>query len=163
MHTQVRVGRARGEDRPAMERLLVSAGFGTHGLDDSRVRWVVARLEDVVIGCGSVLLTDSIAVLDNVAIAASHRRRSVGSTLVGVLLDEAAENGAANAYTMTRDGAGFFRRMRWRNVSRSEALERAGLTVDGGSQAFVVALDERAVANRAERAQTARLDNRLTQ
>jgi N-acetylglutamate synthase-like GNAT family acetyltransferase len=163
MHTQVRVGRARQEDRPAMERLLVSAGFGTHGLDDSRSRWVVARLGDEVIGCGGIALTGSSAVLDGVAIAASHRRRSVGSTLVGVLLDEAAQNGAAYAYTRTREAGGFFRRLRWRNVSRTEALEQAGLTVEGESQAFVVSLSERALANRAERALVARLDSTLNQ
>jgi N-acetylglutamate synthase-like GNAT family acetyltransferase len=163
MQIRVRVARARADDRPAMERLLLSSGFATHGLDDSRARWVVARLGDLVIGCGCVILTDSVALIDNVAVAANHRRRSIGSTLVGVLLDDASENGAANAYVMTRDSGGFFRRMRWRNVGRGEALERTGLTVQGDAQAFSVSLAERSRVTRAERTQTAWLDGNLAQ
>jgi N-acetylglutamate synthase-like GNAT family acetyltransferase len=150
MQSQIRVGRARSDDRPAMERLLVSAGFGTHRLDDPRARWLVARLGEVVIGCGCVCLRNSSAVLENVAVAASHRRRSIGSTLVGVLLDDAAENGAANAYVTTRDSAGFFQRLRWRVVSSTEAMERAGLTLQGDSQAFAVSLIERPRVNAAQ-------------
>jgi N-acetylglutamate synthase-like GNAT family acetyltransferase len=150
MQTQVRVGRARSEDRSAMERLLVSSGFGTQGLDDPRARWLVARLGDVVIGCGSVCLKNTVAVLENVAVAASHRRRSIGSTLIGVLLDDAAENGAANAYVTTRDSGGFFQRLRWRGVSPREAMERAGLTLQGGSQAYAVSLAERPRVNAAQ-------------
>jgi len=163
MQPQVRVTAARGEDRPALERLLISAGFGTHALDDSRARWIVARLGEAAIGCGCVWLADSVAVIDNVVVAASHRRRSIGSTLVGVLLDDAAENGAANAYAMTRDSGGFFRRMRWRNVSRSEALDRTGLTAHGETQAFAVSLVERSRVDRAERTQAAWLDKTVVQ
>jgi N-acetylglutamate synthase-like GNAT family acetyltransferase len=163
MHSQVRVGRARAEDRAAMEKLLISSGFGIHRLDDSRARWVVARLGDAVIGCGSVSSADSVALIDGVAVAASHRRRSIGSTLVGVLLDEAAEYGAANAYVMTRDSGGFFRRMRWRSVSRSEAAERTGLTVRGDTLAFAMSLAERSRANHAERTPSAWLDSNVAQ
>jgi N-acetylglutamate synthase-like GNAT family acetyltransferase len=163
MQTQVRVGRARGDDRPAMEKLLISAGFGTHRLEEARARWVVARLGDLIVGCGCVTLTDSVAVLDDVAVAASHRRRSIGSTLVGVLLDDACENGASDAYVLTRDAGAFFRRMRWRSVSRGEAMERTGLAVNGEHQAFAVSLAERSRANRAERTQTAWLDTNLAQ
>jgi N-acetylglutamate synthase-like GNAT family acetyltransferase len=163
MQTQIRVGRARGDDRPAVEKLLISAGFGTHRLNEGRARWVVARLGDVVVGCGCVTLTESVAVVDNVAVAANHRRRSIGSTLVGVLLDDACEHGAANAYALTRDSGGFFRRMRWRSISRGEALERTGMVVQGEHQAFAVSLAERSRANRAERTQTARLDTTLAQ
>lgn len=150
MQTQVRVGRARTEDRPAMERLLVSAGFGTHRLDDARARWLVARLGEVVIGCGCVCLRNSTAVIEDVAVAASHRRRAIGSTLIGVLLDDAAENGAANAYVTTRDSGGFFQRLRWRAVSPMEARERAGLTLQGDSLAFAVSLAERPRVNAAQ-------------
>lgn len=150
MQTQIRVGRARSEDRPAMERLLVSAGFGTHRLDDTRARWLVARLGESVIGCGCVCLKNSAAVIEDVAIAASHRRRSIGSTLVGVLLDDAAENGAAYAYVTTRDSGGFFQRLRWRAVSAMEARERTGLALQGDSQAFAVSLAERPRVNAAQ-------------
>ncbi len=150
MHRQVRVGPARSEDRPAMERLLVSAGFGTHGLDDPRARWLVARLGEMVIGCGCVSYRNSTAVLENLAVAANHQRRSIGSTLVGVLLDDAAENGAANAYVTTRDSGGFFQRLRWRGISPMEAKERAGLTLQGDSQAFAVSLVERPRVNAAQ-------------
>ena len=163
MQIRVRVSRARAEDRPAMERLLISSGFGIQGLEDNRARWVVARLGDLVIGCGCVILADSVALIDNVAVAASHRRRSIGSTLVGVLLDDDSENGAANAYVMTRDSGGFFRRMRWRTVSRGEALERTGLTVQGDAQAFSVSLAERSRLSGAERTQVAWLDGNLVQ
>lgn len=163
MQTQVRVGRARGDDRPALEKLLISAGFGTHRLNEGRSRWVVARLGDVVVGCGCVILTGSVAVIDNIAVAADHRRRSIGSTVVGVLLDDACENGAADAYVLTRDSGGFFRRMRWRSVSRGEAVQRTGLAVQGEQQAFAVSLAERSRANRAERAQAARLDSTIVQ
>jgi len=150
MQTRVRIGRARSDDRLAVEKLLISNGFGTHALDDGRARWVVARLGDLVLGCGCVSLADSVALIDNVAVAASHRRRSIGSTLVGVLLDDAAENGAANAYVMTRDSGGFFRRMRWRNVGRGEAMARTGLTLHGENQAFAVSLAGRSRVNRSE-------------
>jgi N-acetylglutamate synthase-like GNAT family acetyltransferase len=126
-----------------MERLLISAGFGTHSLDDLRTRWLVARLGEEVIGCGCICLKNPAAVLESVAVAASHRRRSIGSTLVGVLLDDAAENGAAYAYVTTRDSGGFFQRLRWRAISAMEAKERAGLALHGDSQAFAVSLAER--------------------
>jgi N-acetylglutamate synthase-like GNAT family acetyltransferase len=154
MQTRIRIDRARMEDRAALERLLISCGLGTAALDDGRARWAVARLGGLIVGCGCVLLSSTAAVL-TLAVSVSHRRRSVGSTLVSVLLDDAAENGVANIYVAAGDAAGFFRRLHWQCISRVEA-ERIGLRLRGDAQAFTVSLAERALATRAGRPGSAR-------
>lgn len=130
---RVRIGPASDQDRAALEQLLSSSQRSAHA------RWMVARSGDLIVGCGSIEPLGNDALLDNLAVAATHRNRSIGSTLVSVLLDAAAESGAANVYTISRGTEGFFRRLHWEEME-ARAAEAAGIQACAGASVFRVTL-----------------------
>ena len=132
-YTRVRITPASDQDRAALEQLLA------HSQQSPHARWMVARAGDLIVGCGSIEPFGNDALLDNLAVAATHRNRSIGSTLVSVLLDAAAESGAANVYTISRGTEGFFRRLHWEEME-ARAAEAAGIQACAGASVFRVTL-----------------------
>jgi predicted N-acetyltransferase YhbS len=82
-------------------------------------------------------------LLRSIAVAASRRRRSIGSTIVSVLLDDAAELGLTMVFAFTRDAAGFFRRLRWQPAHGTEAYAKLGIAPYADTPVFAVPLSER--------------------
>jgi amino-acid N-acetyltransferase len=144
MHTRTHIDHAQPEDRQAIAHLLTACGLGAEVLDRQIGRWVVAREAGQVIGCGVLEVMGTAALLRSIAVAASRRRRSIGSTLVSVLLDDAAEVGITAVFAFTRDAAGFFRRLRWQPAQSNDAFARLGIAPYADTPVFCVSLAERA-------------------
>src|SRR5688572_21079315 len=112
MQLRTHIDHARPEDRAEIVRLLTCAGLGADVAVHHIGRWVVAREAGQIVGCGTLEVSGTAALLRNVVVAPSRRRRSIGSTIVSVLLDDAAELRVSTVFVFTRDAAGFFRRLR---------------------------------------------------
>jgi amino-acid N-acetyltransferase len=143
MQSRTYIDHARPEDRSAIIQLLTASGLGAEVSESQIGRWVVAREAGQVIACGSLEAVGNAGLLRSIAVAASRRRRSIGSTLVSVLLDDAAELGVSVVYAFTRDAAGFFRRLRWQPAHGSEAFAKVGIAPYADTPVFSVALAER--------------------
>lgn len=143
MHSRTHIDHARLEDRPAIGRLLTAAGLGAEVLERQIGRWVVAREADQITGCGVLEINGAAALLRTITVAPSRRRRSIGSTLVSVLLDDAAEMGVSTVYAFTRDAAGFFRRLRWLPARGTDAFARLGIAPYADTPVFAVFLAAR--------------------
>jgi N-acetylglutamate synthase-like GNAT family acetyltransferase len=140
MHARIRIDRAQSADRPILVHLLTMVGLDARRLECKLSHWFVARHGEQIVGCGAVYLDGTWGALHSVAVLSSHQRRSIGSTLVGVLLDHAAELRATMVYTgATPEAAGFFQRMRWRVVDGEEAMQLDSMPLDG-AQVFATPL-----------------------
>ncbi|HKZ72437.1 MAG TPA: GNAT family N-acetyltransferase [Steroidobacteraceae bacterium] len=143
MQSRTHIDHARLEDRPAIAHLLTACGLGADVLDRQIGRWVVAREAGQIVGCGVLEVVGTSGLLRSIAVAASRRRRSIGSTLVSVLLDDAAELGVTAVYAFTRDAAGFFRRLRWQPAHGTDAFSKLGIAPYADTPVFCVSLVER--------------------
>jgi amino-acid N-acetyltransferase len=144
MQSRTHIDHARPEDRHAIIQLLTASGLGAEVPERQIGRWVVAREAGQVIACGSLEAVGTSGLLRSIAVAPSRRRRSIGSTLVSVLLDDAAELGIATVFAFTRDAAGFFRRLRWQPAHGAEAYAKLGIAPYADTPVFAVVLAERA-------------------
>jgi amino-acid N-acetyltransferase len=143
MQTRTHIDHARPEDRHAIIQLLTTSGLGAEVPERQIGRWVVAREAGQVVACGSLEAVGTAGLLRSIAVSPSRRRRSIGSTLVSVLLDDAAELGIATVYAFTRDAAGFFRRLRWKHAVGAEAYAKLGIAPYADTPVFAVTLSER--------------------
>jgi amino-acid N-acetyltransferase len=143
MQSRTYIDHARPEDRPAIIQLLTASGLGAEVPERHIGRWVVAREAGQLVACGSLEIVGTAGLLRSIAVAPSRRRRSIGSTLVSVLLDDAAELGIATVFAFTRDAAGFFRRLRWQPAQGAEAYSKLGIAPYADTPVFAVALSER--------------------
>lgn len=143
MQLRTHICHARPEDRDAIVQLLTSAGLGAELADRHMGRWFIAREGGQIVACGALEVAGSSALLRSIAVAPSRRRRSIGSTLVSVLLDDAAERGVTTVFAFTRDAAGFFRRLRWQPARGSDAFAQLGIAPYADMPVFAVQLAER--------------------
>jgi amino-acid N-acetyltransferase len=144
MQSRTHIDHARPEDRHAIIQLLTASGLGAEVPERQIGRWVVARDAGQVVACGSLEAVGTAGLLRSIAVAPSRRRRSIGSTIVSVLLDDAAELGIAMVFAFTRDAAGFFRRLRWQPAQGAEAYAKLGIAPYADTPVFAVTLTERA-------------------
>lgn len=144
MHSRTHIDHARPEDRPAISRLLTASGIGVEIAERQIRRWVVARESGQIIACGALEMAGGCALLRNIAVVPSRRRRSVGSTIVSVLLDDAVEMGVSTVFAFTRDAAGFFRRLHWQPARAAEAFAQLGIAPYADTPVFAVSLVQRA-------------------
>ncbi len=143
MQARTHIDHARADDRPAIIQLLTAVGLGAEVSERQIGRWVVAREAGQVVACGSLEAVGTAGLLRSIAVAPSRRRRSIGSTLVSVLLDDAAELGLATVFAFTRDAAGFFRRLRWNPAQGADAYAKLGIAPYADTPVFAVTLSER--------------------
>jgi N-acetylglutamate synthase-like GNAT family acetyltransferase len=144
MQLRTHIDHARPEDRTEIVRLLTSAGLGADVAAHHIGRWVVAREAGQIVGCGALEVSGTAALLRNIVVAPSRRRRSIGSTIVSVLLDDAAELRVSTVFVFTRDAAGFFRRLRWQPARGSDAFAKLGMAPYADTPVFAALLSERA-------------------
>jgi N-acetylglutamate synthase-like GNAT family acetyltransferase len=143
MHVRTHIDHARPEDRAGIVQLLTSAGLGADVVDRHIARWVVAREAGQIVACGLLEISGTSALIRSIAVAPSRRRRSIGSTIVSVLLDDGAELGVRTVFAFTRDAAGFFRRLHWQPARGTEAFARLGVAPYADTPVFAVTLAER--------------------
>jgi N-acetylglutamate synthase-like GNAT family acetyltransferase len=144
MQMRTYIDHAGPEDRAGIVELLTTSGLGADVPTRNIGRWVVAREGEDIVACGLLEVTGASGLIRAIAVAPSRRRRSIGSTVVSVLLDDAVELGVETVFAFTRDAAGFFRRLRWHPGRGADAFAKLGIAPYADTPVFAVALGERA-------------------
>ena len=144
MQTRTHIDHAGPEDRSGIVQLLATSGLGADVPARTIGRWVVAREGSEIVACGLLEISGASGLIRAIAVAPSRRRRSIGSTIVSVLLDDAAELGVGTVFAFTRDAAGFFRRLRWQPARSADAYTKLGIAPYADTPVFAVTISERA-------------------
>src|SRR5258706_8949430 len=88
-------------DIPIIKQLLIANKLPTDGIDDHWKTFIVARDGDDIVGCGGAEAHKLAALIRSVAVAESHRGRSIGRRLVRQLLHRLASPGIRELYLLT--------------------------------------------------------------
>ncbi len=112
------------QDAPEIQKLLAHYAARqmllplTTGQVVERLRdFVVAEEEGRLVGCGALHLWSDLAEIRSLAVAESHWRRGVGSTLVRACLQEGRDLGIRRVFVLTYKPE-FFERLGFRRVPK---------------------------------------------
>lgn len=124
------IERAMAGDLPAVEALLRSAGLPLDGVAEAFANGVVARDGGRVVGCAAVELHGRAALVRSVAVDPGARGRGLGATLVAAAEGIARTAGAREAYLLTATAEGWFARLGYVSIPRSEAEPAIGASIE---------------------------------
>ncbi|MCI0547510.1 MAG: GNAT family N-acetyltransferase, partial [Candidatus Rokubacteria bacterium] len=99
--TEPRIEPARGEDLPAIERLLTACNLPLEGVREHVTGFLVARAGGRVVGCAGMEVYGRSCVLRSLAVLPEARRRGLGGRLLVRLQQRARESGCTDAYLLT--------------------------------------------------------------
>jgi amino-acid N-acetyltransferase len=117
---KTRIDRASEEDLEEIYALLDRVSLPREGLREHLKTALVARSGDHVIGCGTLELYGSEALLRSVAVEPSFQGRGLGKQLMQSVLDFARKEKVKTVYLLTESASGFFARLGFRPVSRAD-------------------------------------------
>jgi len=114
------IGPLRPEEAGALTALLEENGLPLAGVADHLDAALVVRAGGRVVGSAVLEIYGREALLRSVAVAKALRGRGLGLRLAARALDLAAARGATRVYLLTETAAGFFPRLGFRVIFRSE-------------------------------------------
>ena len=107
-------------DIPIIKQLLVANELPTDGIDDYWKTFIVAREGDDIVGCGGAEAHKFAALIRSVAVAESHRGRSIGRRIVRQLLDRLASRGIREFYLLTTTAQPYFAKRGFKPIDCDE-------------------------------------------
>ena len=129
------MGRSEAELRPAIREdlawilgLLERSRLPTAGVADHISGFLVAEIPAGPAGCGALERYGSDALLRSVAVMEAHRGRGIGRQIVEALVSRAAAGGIRTLTLLTTSAEGYFTRLGFRAVDRSQvprSIERS--------------------------------------
>lgn len=126
----VTIERATGNDLPAVETLLASAGLPLDGVGAAFRSGVVARDGGRIVGCAAVEFYGPAALVRSVAVDPAARGTGVGSALLAAVEGLARDAGAHEAYLLTETAEAWFPRFGYAPIARAEAEPAIGTSVE---------------------------------
>lgn len=114
------VARARADERPAIEALLIGCGLPTEGVADCGDELFVVRAGDRIVGVAGLDVRQSAALLRSVAVDPAHRGLRLGERLTAAALERAAGLGLDAVYLLTTTAERFFPRFGFETVARAD-------------------------------------------
>ncbi len=117
---EVRIEPARPENLVDIFGLLEAAGLPAAGLTDHLPTVLVARVGGQLVGTAALELYGDAALLRSVAVGEEWRGRGLGTALVRAALDLGCRQGVREFYLLTETAPGFFARLGFRVIPRSE-------------------------------------------
>jgi amino-acid N-acetyltransferase len=111
---------ARGEDGPAILRLLSVAGLPIDGLLDHLDTAVVARAGGRVLGCAALEVYPDGALLRSVVVDADAKGWGIGTQVTTAALNLASARGASAVYLLTTTAEEFFPRFAFERIGRDQ-------------------------------------------
>lgn len=118
--TEVMIRSVSGQDRAAVERLLVANALPLEGLDDHFGAFVVAMEGGELLGVAGLELYGDAALLRSVAVVDGRRGSGLGVLLTDAALARAKEAGAKSLSLLTTTAAAFFGRRGFKQVTWAE-------------------------------------------
>jgi amino-acid N-acetyltransferase len=114
------IARALPADYPAVAELLGEVGLPTDGLVEHFGAAWVARDGAAIVGIAALEVYGDAALLRSVGVRPAYRGMGVGEQLVRAALAQARQQGVASVYLLTTTAGGYFSRLGFRAVERSE-------------------------------------------
>ena len=122
--TTVEVEVALPADRPNIEDLLVGSGLPLDGLGIAISTAVVARADEVVVGCAAVEPYGSFGLLRSVCVVSDLRGTGVGRQLVEAAEKLASSRGISELWLLTETAERWFPRLGYSPATR-DAIPKA--------------------------------------
>jgi L-amino acid N-acyltransferase YncA len=116
-HAQI--ANAQPLDVPQILALLERCSLPLQGVADVRETTVVARKDGKVVGCTSLEVYGTVALLRSVAVHPAYRSRQLGQQLVQAILDHARSLRIHEVYLLTETASEYFPRFGFRLIDRS--------------------------------------------
>lgn len=114
---------ASSRDLPQILTLLREAELPQLGVDGILEQTLVIQADGYLIGTASLEVYGNSALLRSVAIHRDHRGQGSGTRLVEAALALARKSQVKRVYLLTESATGFFQRLGFRVISRSEVDE----------------------------------------
>lgn len=139
------IRRAKPDDLPAIEDLLIRCGLPADGLAAHVGTALVARAEGIVVGSAALEVYPDGALLRSVAVEEAHRGTGLGQHLTDAALALAREHNADAVYLLTETASDFFGRFYgFQSVERADVPAGVRTSVE-----FTTACPDSALAMRA--------------
>jgi amino-acid N-acetyltransferase len=120
MSDEIVISGARTADVPAIKQLLIANDLPTDGVDDHWKTFIVARDGEDIVGCAGSEAHPFAALIRSVAVAETHRGRSIGRRMVRQLLDRLASRGIREFYLLTTTAEPYFAKRGFKPIDRDE-------------------------------------------
>ena len=121
---------ARGEDGPAILRLLSVAGLPVDGLVDHLDTAVVARAGGRVVGCAALEVYADGALLRSVVVDADAKGHGIGTQVTTAALNLASAIGTPAVYLLTTTAEEFFPRFAFERIARGQVPASVQMSVE---------------------------------
>lgn len=109
-------------DIAAIEGLLLASGLTTAGAGESLANFFVAEDDATLVGVGGLeACGEGIGLLRSFAVSPDYRSRGIAKRLCERLFDHARRSGLASLYLLTTTAQGYFARLGFTPLARSEA------------------------------------------
>jgi len=100
--------------------LLAASDLTPAGLAEEAAVILVARKDGAIVACAALKTDGSDALLRSVAVAETERGRGLGIEVVGRIESQARQQGVTALYLLTTTAEGFFRKMGYAVIDRSD-------------------------------------------
>ena len=141
---------ARGDDEPAILRLLSIAGLPTDGLLDHLDTAVVARAGGRVVGCAALEVYADGALLRSVVVDTNAKGHGIGSLVTTAALNLASALGTPAVYLLTTTAEKFFPRFAFERIGRDQVPAGVQMSVEFRSACPSTAIVMRRAMSRTE-------------
>jgi amino-acid N-acetyltransferase len=122
LHFPLTFSGVRPGEASAVTRLVEDAGLPVKDLTPQKLHhFIVARKGDTIVGVVGLEPAGSQALLRSLAVAETHRRKSVGRRLVAAIEKYARSRGTRAIYLLTMGAADFFIKQDYQRVDRQNA------------------------------------------
>ena len=119
----MKIRKARQDDLPAVEQLLVASKLPVDGVRDHFADFIVAEDGDGIEGAVGLEKYESVALLRSAVVAADHRGSGIGRRLIEQVLERAEEAGVDELYLLTTTAEEYFPRFGFTRTSRTAVPE----------------------------------------
>lgn len=120
----LRVERARDEDRDAMATVLAECGLSSFGILEPGTLYWVCRAANGLVGVCGLEVGAQCALLRSVCVVEIERGKGIAERLVRCALDEATRLDLRRVYLFSKDTGDYFERLGWRAVPVAEVAAR---------------------------------------
>lgn len=128
MHTPMIFRSATPADRPALIDLLTEVDLLTDDLPDELGTFTLAFVADSLAGAAGVEAFGATGLLRSVAVSPAYRDRKIGRQLIDAAVEQAANRGVETLYLITTTADGYFDRLGYRRVDRTNVPEAIAKT-----------------------------------
>ena len=114
------IRRARGDDLPAIERLLLASHLPTAGVADALPGFLVAEQDGALVGVVGIEACCDYGLLRSTAVDAAWRSRGLGRRLVERAIAEAESRGTKALYLLTTTAERYFPSFGFTTITRDQ-------------------------------------------